>query len=84
MTPSLNFEDDGLEDEPATVIEFTLLDLLVDGLVLGELVKDVLSPLFSLTLLARLGLGELFAELEPILLELELVEVEEGLLERPP
>ena len=54
----------------------------MDGLVLGELVKDILSPLFSLTLLAWLGLGELPAEWEPMLLELELVEVEEWLLER--
>ena len=62
FTLSLDFEPGGLDDKPATVKEFTLLALLVAGLVFGDPVSGDLSPLFSLTLLAWLGLGELLAE----------------------
>ena len=63
FTLSLDFDPDGLEDaSPLTVKEFTLFALLVAGLVLGDPVNGDLSPLFSLILLAWLGLGELPAE----------------------
>ena len=83
FTPSLDFDPVGLDDKLVTVKEFTLLALLVAGLVLGDPANGDLSPLFSRPLLTWLGLGEQLAEWEPMLLELELVEVEEGLLERP-
>ena len=62
FTLSLDFDPDGLDAKPATVKEFTLLALLVAGLVLGDPANGDLSPFFSLTLLAWLGLGELLAE----------------------
>jgi hypothetical protein len=84
FTLSLDFDPaDGFDAKPATVTEFTLLALVVAGLVLGDPTNGDLSPFFSLTLLAWLGLGEPLAEREPMLLELEFVVVEEGLLERP-
>ena len=51
---------------------------------MGDAFGDVLSPLFSLPLVACTGLGEFPAEAEPTLLELEFEEVDEGLFERPP
>ena len=62
FTLSLDFDPDGFDDKPATVKEFTLLALLVAGLVLGDPANGDLSPLFSRTLLAWLGLGEQLAE----------------------
>ncbi|MGJ8946002.1 hypothetical protein AB9K17_24230, partial [Salmonella enterica subsp. enterica serovar Kentucky] len=52
FTLSFDFDAGCLDDEPATVTEFTLLALLVAGLVLGDPVNGDLSALFSLNLLA--------------------------------
>ena len=83
LTLSFDLETDDLDDEEEEEVadkEFIFLDWLIDGEPLG----DVLSPLFSLNLAAWTGLGELPADVEPILVELELEEVDEGIVERPP